>query len=421
MSRQNEQGPAVSVDGIVVTKSYEYEEYPVPAVELVVRSDREERTTVRIEDPLPDPVSPEDVGFHPDYGEDHAEIVDETVTFQLDIETDESATLVYGLRNVVQSDLTGPPPDPIVSADSADDSSSKTSEIVRDVIAGGSGDDGTESIEPGAPTGDGGTEEVAAESTPRSTDSDEATGGDGSSTGEIGGATDTKVDPDRQTAPDDQPADRDPPAGQDGLVEALARELRAGKAAESDLAVIRETFGGEATGSTEARLEDLQSQVADLRAYTGALEEFLDEKGPAREVLENLEADLNQLDDAVSDVNDRLADQDKRLAAQEDSLESVRPELTTLRNEIETGLDDVDVQLDELESKVDDEFDHIDERVGEVEDGLVTIPDDLADGNITDRIDRLEDRLDEIGDDLDGIIDVQERLQSVFTGESDET
>lgn len=90
----------VTAGGISVEKSFEDDRFPVPAIRFVIRSDREERTEVRLTDSIPEEIPMEHIGFHPDYESEHwTAYKNHRVRFEHTIEPGEEITTVYGIRD----------------------------------------------------------------------------------------------------------------------------------------------------------------------------------------------------------------------------------------------------------------------------------------------------------------------------------
>lgn len=96
----------VSRDGVTVEKSFGSDDFPIPTITFVIRSERSEAVDVRFVDPVPDDVALEGVGFHPRFGSEHWSIEDEDIAFERSMEPNEEFTTVYGLRgkDVVEPD-----------------------------------------------------------------------------------------------------------------------------------------------------------------------------------------------------------------------------------------------------------------------------------------------------------------------------
>ena len=95
----------ISSDGVAVVKRFEDEEFPVPAIAFDFKSDRDEPVTVTMCDTVPDGIEVEDLGFHPEYGSEFWTIDDETITFEREMEAEESYTTVYGIRATGSDDV----------------------------------------------------------------------------------------------------------------------------------------------------------------------------------------------------------------------------------------------------------------------------------------------------------------------------
>ncbi len=79
-------------------KSFEPDDFPVPAIAFVIHAGRGETTDVRIVDRVPDDVPAQDIGFHPKYGADFWTVEDDEIVFEREFEAGEEYTTVYGLR-----------------------------------------------------------------------------------------------------------------------------------------------------------------------------------------------------------------------------------------------------------------------------------------------------------------------------------
>ena len=129
----------------------------------------------------------------------------------------------------------------------------------------------------------------------------------------------------------------------DSLAAALAAEIRDGAVSTEDLETLRAALGTSGGGSTAARVEHLQSRVADLEAYTEALEAFLDEEGGAAAVVDDLRTGLattrERLDVLESEVAALRAavDGDEASAGLVARLDDLEDDVGTL----ESGLVDV--------------------------------------------------------------------------------
>jgi hypothetical protein len=134
----------VTSDGVTVTKRFEADEFPVPAIAFNVVSQRTESVNVRLADSVPGDVAVEDLGFHPEYGSEFWDINDNEITFQKDLGAEADYTTVYGIRATgtddVEKFLTEPrieSVDPPLDEDEAD-LVGDDGNAVKDVISGNS-------------------------------------------------------------------------------------------------------------------------------------------------------------------------------------------------------------------------------------------------------------------------------------------
>jgi len=439
----------VSRDGVSVEKSFEPDSFPVPAIAFEISSSRDGAATVRLVDVLPEEVDGTDVGFHPDYGDEFWSVEDGEIVFEREFDGGESFTTVYAVRegdlDTIERFLVEPE---LETVDPAEEVVGDSSQVVRDVLSGsadsvpGLGDDDgededEEEIEPlnlqdptgGSPAGGVAIGDPAA---------------DGDSEEEAVEAVDAGVSGPDIAAPDTE----------DGVAESLAAEIRAGEADEESLAVLRDALGtetgdggsggsggGGTSSAVEARIQRLQTDVSDLRAYTDALEEFLDEEGRGREVLEEVRAEVDRLDE--------------RLAAAEDHRERVEAGVDDVESSVEDvagSVDDVRGSVDVLEgsladvresvSGVEEDVQSVQGRVGSLKgtvDGLAGDLSELEAAAATDedvaaleeriegveqemaadleqRLGDIEDQLDAMGEDIEQFAQFRQRVQSVFGG-----
>ena len=401
-----EETVAVTSDDVTVEKSFEPDDFPVPAIAFTIRSERDSTVSVRLVDTVPDDVAPENIGFHPKYGAEFWDVEDGRIVFQRDIDPDEEYTTVYGLRGG-DADI------------AAKFMSEPTLESVEPPISvtddGGDVDAALDAAEIGDVTPpDGDAAELAV--------SDEAT--DAETAGSTNGSVDdtevlgiddgtpatepAEIDPD--TSETDRPIAGGEPADQsagdsedvneergdgteglsdsgemsseestegsgtgsggatgrtehDSLVSGVAAEIRDGNVEDDDLMELRDALGLDlASASIEARVEHLQSKVSDLEAYTDALEAFLDEEGDAQTL--------------IAEARDGYDEMDERI----DELEA---DLEAIRSDIDERLDDIDQQIDEtIEAELAEirsEVDGVEERIESESDARAELESDVED------------------------------------------
>ena len=377
-------------------KSFEPDDFPVPAIAFVIHAGRGETTDVRIVDRVPDDVPAQDIGFHPKYGADFWTVEDDEIVFEREFEAGEEYTTVYGLRAKDTEDvsrfLTDPAIEGVEGEETVSDIIGDESEADADGAAEDEGADGTAdtSIHLDDPTGadlggDEASDEEAAGSDPAEASADDLE----SAIADIDG---TEADEESVAPEPNEPADGSEPTAAvrtatDGaaahdaggavtpadLAAALAAEVRAGEVADEDLETLRDALGAadddseeNVPGHVEAKLDKLQADVDEVVAYTGALESFLDDAGTADDLLAMRE-EFDDLRDSLDDVEGSVAGMEDRLdevAAATDSLEGSVEELRADLAELEDGLGE---NLDDRVTDLEDELDEMDEDIQTLE------------------------------------------------------
>ena len=376
----------ISSDGVAVVKRFEDEEFPVPAIAFDFKSDRDEPVTVTMCDTVPDGIEVEDLGFHPEYGSEFWTIDDETITFEREMEAEESYTTVYGIRATGSDDvrqfLTEPtlesvePPLPEdESNDTEDILAEAESDVVRDAISGDGEIPGLED------ESDESEEEVATL---------ELNDPNGSES-----ATSNGVSEDSEGA-DSGTGTREVAIESGSLTEALASEIREQNVSGEDLKLLRRALdmAEEEDGSQKARVDQLQDDIADLRAYTGALEEFLDENGTGEQLIEDFEEKLDSFESRLDSVNSEIESNSSRLESVDETVSTVDEEVESLGSELEdvnSQVNSVEEELDELDATLE----ALDERVPE---------------------DETFERIDEMEETLDDLQSWQEQIKQTFGG-----
>ncbi|WP_049915083.1 hypothetical protein [Haloferax mucosum] len=166
-------------------------------------------------------------------------------------------------------------------------------------------------------------------------------------------------------------------AAEGGLVSALAAEIRAGTADESDLDVVREAVDVETRRSTDVRIRRLQSQMEDLEAYSDALAEFIDEEGTGEELvsefraeMDAFRADLDALDTVVEDTVESVDDATSRLDAAEETIAAVDERSERVSSTVanaQSHLDDHGDRLESLSSDVHSATDRLESHAGRLD------------------------------------------------------
>jgi len=363
-----------SADGVVVEKSFEPDDFPVPAIAFVVRSDREETVSVRLVDGVPEDVAPENIGFHPKYGAEYWDVEGESIVFEREFAPGEEYTTVYGLRGgeadaaakfmsdpSVESVTTVEPADGVVAPDGPREA------------ANGNGTDRTNADETPILSGEADVLDIGDAVPGNGAD---AAGTPDSDSGDSAGDGHEPTDGDRSGR----------------VLDSLAAELEAADPDDPALATLREELGIDLTrASVEARIEHLQSTVSDLEAYTDALESFLDENGDAQSVLEGLREDYEETADRLESVEStaeeaktEAADVDERLETELGDLrESVSEDVDDRIDALETELNAVDAEIESLSAELEDVVE-MRNRLADALAGLGGVPDDGSDAEAAD-------------------------------------
>ncbi|MBV0923103.1 hypothetical protein KTS45_02725 [Halomicroarcula limicola] len=351
----------VASDGVTVTKRFEADEFPVPAIAFNVQSRRTEPVTLRLVDEVPEDVAVEDLGFHPEYGSEYWDINEDRIAFEKEVEADADYTTVYGIRATgtddVEKFLTEPKIESVDPPTDGDDADlvGGGDDAVRDVIAGdadsvpGLEDEDDEDIE-----------------TLDLKDPNRPGGGDGATHGD---------------------GDEAAPDVEDGVVAAMADEIRRQNVSPEDVKLLQRALDAvseddEPTdGVNEARIERIQGDISDLRAYTDALEEFLAENGTG--------------DQMISDFSDRLERFESELASFESDIQSAKSTAQSASEDV-SRLDD---EVQTVESDVNDvegTVDELDDQLDDLESELDSLREEIGDGEVDERLTTLEDEIEEL-------------------------
>jgi peptidoglycan hydrolase CwlO-like protein len=410
----------VSRDGVTVEKSFEPDSFPVPAIAFEIESSRDAPTTVRLVDALPEQVEATDVGFHPDYGDEFWSVEDGEIAFEREFQPDESFTTVYAVResdlDTIERFLVEPE---LRAVEPADGVVGDSSQVVRDVLSGSSesvpglgeddDDDDDEEIEPLD------LQDPNADPDPDANAAPDDDGGDGMAIGGVSGAGGSSTN-----AVAGPGADVDAEAGDAGVasagaggesvVGALAAELQSGQFDDAELALLRRSLGvadsGGGGASTDARIQQLQTDMSDLRAYIGALEEFIDENGRGREILEELRSEVDALDERLAAAEEREEGMEASVSEMEETVDAVEGRLS----EVDDSVDELQSELDRLreEAATAEGLAELEGRVDDVEAEMTA--------DLEQRLDSIENDLEGMREEIEGFADFRERVQSVFGG-----
>ncbi|MFC6785913.1 hypothetical protein ACFQFH_08380 [Halobaculum halobium] len=426
------QGPdatgAVTVegDGVTVEKRFTADEFPVPAIEFTLRSDREDPTEFRLVDEIPEDFPMDRIGFHPEFESEHwTAYQDHRVEYRRRLDAGEEVTTVYGIRSDDPEDgarFLGEPTVDEVSEDDdpvgdvADVIGDDSSQAVRDVLAGGDAGEPAESS--AADDENDGLDLAGAEA-------------------DLG--VDDETDPLAEGTSDDDLSPKDERMESEDASDVLG-DLRVGEEGDDGLDV--EEAGAEASASEGAeedlepepeseREDDGPDELLELDDEAGGEEDAIDSEQPEAAV-DDAEESVVENDDAEDSAAEDDAEDDRSAAGAAASGVAAGGVAAALAEELRAGdvsdedrellkeeleLDhstSVDARISRLQSKVEDmaaysaameEF--IDENglASEWMDGLQADLDDL-----TADIAETREELDEAADDRASIRDEVEAV-----------
>lgn len=327
-------------DGVRLKKTLNDDEYELPSIEYIIKSEREETVSVTIRDPIPDGISAENIGFHRDYGKDCWEIDGGDLVFRCSLEPDEEFKTVYAFR-AGSVEVSG---ELLVSPESIDIEPSLSS-----------------APEPNEITRSSSNSPYPASDQPQSSESDEESNAGGVDLGEMSDVEAIDVG-----------------TSNDSLVDKLAEEIQNDEPSPESLEILQDHVVPESTstGSAGARLSQLQEDVSNLRAYTTALEEFLDEEGSAQEIMESIE---ERMDEVEAEIH---------------SLQSTIPELEADIESVTSNLKQLDGSVERMSS----ELDELGDDIGTIEEDVDSIDKRIPDYSIEERFTDLESELDTVSE-----------------------
>jgi predicted nucleic acid-binding Zn-ribbon protein len=476
MSSDPDLGRSLTVtDGpVTVTKSFEGEEFPVPAVKFVLESTATEPTSIRLTDTIPESFPMESVGFHPDFEKDNwTAYKSHRVEYERTLDPGESTTTVYGVRLdgtdpatfLVEPSLSFPDADAEEDASAIDDVLGEDSnQIVRDVLSGereslpGVGDehDGVESPELAAEAGFGnaGTDGPATDSEPEpelelDLDPDPAPAADEPSAEEsdpspsaldasaepavgrpdtaavsaVGDAADTSDASDAPDASDeDDEGDEDAVAGgvELDLAEADADgtdeqgEAPADGGGEADEADDTLTAApGQPDGSVVAALAaEVRRGDAD-EDDVAALRDALDTAGGGTEIPRSLDLRIGRLQTQLEDLaaySEGLREFLDEEGTAEELIEEFRADVRSAEQSFESLSARVD-DADDDRARLDEELSGLHGDVSDVNDRVAAVEERF--GAVEDRLDTVTERFDAVDDRLEDVDDRLEELDGV--------
>lgn len=410
----------VEHEQVVVEKSLSVSEPNVAKVEFRLDSRADTDLRVTLQDPRPSEWPRDRIGFHPDHEPEMWTIEDETVTYVQKLAAGADHRSLYAVQFENESELEAFERDPLIEVESFPQLAKPQSATEEN---------------PGSINGDEDVDTAdSAEQTASSSHPETVEEGDGSSGQDAVAASTTKAavaefaepqdinravdtgNVDVESPVQDEPAtiadengietEPDSPSiepNSSDLLETFLDELE--NASEGQQQAIADVLDIQPQTSLRSRIEHLEQELTELEAYTGALQEFLDDEGDAQQILDTIQDEQNELADQL----DSLSVDVDHLRAEIDDLSKVEQRLDEIESEIEDipaglpgkiealydELEHLESQhgdrIETLECQLSDELDELDHQFSSDIDEL---RDDLADYRQTtdDRLDQFEER-----------------------------
>jgi predicted nucleic acid-binding Zn-ribbon protein len=412
----------VETDGVTVSKFFNAEDFPVPAVAFEVDSSRDDEVTLRLIDEIPDEFGIDQIGFHPEYGSEHwTASGDGVVRFEREIDPGESFTTVYGVRMEDGQDETPflSAPTVQVEGENIDDVvPPESTDVVRE-LAGGERDTvpGLEDEELEAEVGTGGVESLAeedAEILEGDVDIGEPVGESGLSADAGPGSEDdagddepheepaiaSEQDTEPETEPEPEPSERSEPEP----------EPADGSEPEPEPSERSEPEPEPADGSEpepEPEAEGFGAEQPDPPAAEERVQE------PEAEGFDGDEAEPAAGFDA-SDLVGALADAIRNDEVSDDDLETLQDAFGGVPNSTEAEIDHLQSRVSELEAYSDaleafiDEEGTAEQLVTDIENEVAGLSEELAD--LGDELAEVEASVENAAGDREGL---RERVSDV--------
>lgn len=164
-------------------------------------------------------------------------------------------------------------------------------------------------------------------------------------------------------------------------------------------------------GRYDARLRKLENQIGDLSAYTTALEEFLDEEGTGRQVIESVRTDIDAIEDDVQDIALVVRSHAR-------NLRSIRESITALEGDLDSqadGLDRVAADVEMFDVRIEEFRETAAETHEAHADRLVAVEESANDHD--GRIDGLADEVERVNGAVDDVRGEVRRLDGAVEDE----
>ena len=289
--------------GFTITKQVSRKGGEHIQINLEITSTHDDQSTIDIEETVPDGTDQSQIGFLPDKEPDEWAVTDDgTLIFTANLVAGGTRQIVYGVKDIDDDNIDVLASEPELTAISGP---------VTEAIEEEYGDEEDDPEDAPADT---------AEDAPADTHADADAPAAAAATGTDGGQAEA-VGADG-TGTIELPLDDDSAAA---LADQLAPHL-----SESEMDAV-----------TETKLSQLQDDVADIRAYLPAFEEFLGDAGRADDIVEELE-ELREEIAAVEGVPEGLEETIDGMEAQLESIEETAQQQEELLEEVTDRLDNLE-------------------------------------------------------------------------------
>lgn len=318
-------------------------------VELNVESSHDETVTVELEEQLPPGTQPSEIGFLPN-NEPRASEVTEDDMFLLDTKLVPygTRTVIYGIKNVDSAEVDALETEPtLVAVHDQDGEPIATAGETEPEPADADPAETAETIEPSDPTppADEADTETAPSDPAEEASSDDAAAASESEPDEA--AAEAENDDTEGEAADPAETDADD-EDDDASTESTAAGIQTPIDEETakELAAALEPHM-EVDAVTETKLSQMQDDVADIRGYLPAMEEFLGDTGRADEIsdrLDEITAEMEELGEVPDELDGTIDELQEEIEAIEETASAVEEQLEDLTER----LDDIEDWRDDI-------------------------------------------------------------------------
>lgn len=337
---------------------------------------------VRFAEAIPRGLESDDVRIHPESKPERTVIHGETVLFEAWVDPSEPVTVKYAVQTDDVDGRTAREPRVLDTAVLSDGEFREGYDAVtpfsRGLTEEISNDDDTDDdrtadeadvdqgeqfeAEAGSPGGDTGDEETTdgpsfgpgvsnIEPDASVPEAPLPRGGAGATDDRSGTAAPSTVGSPRPTTPDPGASTGSEPSADGSVVDAVVAELDRRELTEDERATVRSALGVDPPTHVDAKVNRLQTQVAELEAYRGSLKAFLDENGTGSEIVDDLNAQLAAVE---ADLDDLASEVEAVRTGARDDAERIEADLETLRTNVESDVASLREVVDGLEAQISD-------------------------------------------------------------------